>query len=220
MKIQCPEHEQHHRDIHYNLFYIQDMLYWCSCGCEFLYNLDHDEYDMVKTDTCYFEKVSMVKNTSHNIVFPIGISCPGTHHRERYSMDITRLDSSVSTMFAYHCKCSCGREFIYHCMPDASFGYYEIRCWSENVYENPEEYQSFMERTRTLAIVRELSRGKRLTLKDSHTIAMTKDMTIGFLLTNIDTGEESVSNLSDLSLKQLNALLNTEEIWHPIPDMN
>lgn len=69
---------------------------------------------------------------------------------------------------------------------------------------------------RTLSIVRELALGRRLTLPIG-IIAMGEDLTIGFLMTNVDTGEERVGGLQDLTLKELNGLLEKYSIGIPVP---
>ena len=70
--------------------------------------------------------------------------------------------------------------------------------------------------SRTLSIVKEFAKGKRLTLPIG-TLAMGEDLSIGFLMTNLNTGEERVGGLQDLTLKELNGLLNKYEIGFPLP---
>ena len=68
---------------------------------------------------------------------------------------------------------------------------------------------------RTIGVVNQLSVGKQLALKDGHVLAMGEDLTIGFVLTQPD-GSEMVSQLSELTLRQLNELLNEEGVGMPI----
>lgn len=63
---------------------------------------------------------------------------------------------------------------------------------------------------RTLAVVKELAMGKRLTLSNGVVIAMGEDMTIGYLVT-ID-GEDHIFGLSEMTLAQLNRILEQEGV--------
>lgn len=65
---------------------------------------------------------------------------------------------------------------------------------------------------RTMSIVNQLSKGKTLTLEEGYVIGMVEDMTIGFIITNSD-GDEGISNISELTLRELNKLLNKYEIY-------
>lgn len=70
------------------------------------------------------------------------------------------------------------------------------------------------EHARTLAIVRELAHGKKLSI-DGRTIAMGEDMSIGFEITGSD-GEIRIGGLSTMDLAQLNNLLNQHNIHFPV----
>lgn len=70
---------------------------------------------------------------------------------------------------------------------------------------------------RTLAIIRQLALGKRLVLPDGTTVAMGDDYTVGFVI-NV-RGVDQVSQLSDLTVRELNKLCNEFEIGPIIPEM-
>lgn len=69
---------------------------------------------------------------------------------------------------------------------------------------------------RTLAIIGELARGKRLILPIG-SIGMGADMSIGFLLSD-GRGHDTVGGLSTMDLKQLDELLTQHNIGFPVPD--
>lgn len=69
---------------------------------------------------------------------------------------------------------------------------------------------------RTLAIVRLLAQGERLTLPDGHILAMTEDMAIGYAV-HYGSGEWRLSPLATMDLTALDALLTREGIGHPLP---
>jgi len=68
---------------------------------------------------------------------------------------------------------------------------------------------------RTLAILRQMAQGKRLKLPDGHEIAMAEDMTIGFVVEI--RGQEGVSQMSEMTLRELDQLLTANHISFPIP---
>jgi len=68
--------------------------------------------------------------------------------------------------------------------------------------------------SRTISIVNQLSLGKTLTLEEGYVIGMAEDMTIGFV--TYQNGEEGISLLSEINLRELNNLLNKYEIIFPI----
>ena len=68
----------------------------------------------------------------------------------------------------------------------------------------------------TLAIVRELAQGKRLTLSDGLVIGMGEDMSIGFVIVGSD-GSEHIAGLSTMDLCQLNQLLKRYDVGMVIP---
>lgn len=65
---------------------------------------------------------------------------------------------------------------------------------------------------RTMSIVNQLAKGKTLTLEEGYVIGMAEDMTIGFVITN-SNGDEDISSISELTLRELNNLLNKYEIY-------
>lgn len=69
---------------------------------------------------------------------------------------------------------------------------------------------------RTLAIVTQLANGQRLVI-DNYTIAMAEDMTIGVLMHNETTGDETISGLTAMDLKQLNNILEKNSVGFAIP---
>jgi hypothetical protein len=70
---------------------------------------------------------------------------------------------------------------------------------------------------RTMSIVNQLAKGKILTLKEGYIIGMAEDMTIGFIITN-SNGEEGISLFSELTLRELNKLLNKYEVDYIIKE--
>jgi hypothetical protein len=67
---------------------------------------------------------------------------------------------------------------------------------------------------RTLAIVQQMAQGKQLTLPDyPYPIGMTEDMTVGFIFNG------GISQLSEMTLRELNSLLNKHGIGMPIPEV-
>ena len=62
----------------------------------------------------------------------------------------------------------------------------------------------------TLNIVRQMEQGKVLTLPDGHRIGMTDDMLIGFLIGDGD--DAKVSPITEMTLRELNSLLEIEGI--------
>ncbi len=64
---------------------------------------------------------------------------------------------------------------------------------------------------RTLAILKNLSKGQQLTIPNIGTIAMAEDMSIGFIAKDAD-GNEFIMNLSTINLAQLNKMLNDHKI--------
>lgn len=70
---------------------------------------------------------------------------------------------------------------------------------------------------RTMAVLTDLFAGQQVTLADGHRIGMGIDLTVGFILTHAD-GSETVGGLEDLSLKQLNQLLERAGIGFPLPN--
>jgi len=71
-----------------------------------------------------------------------------------------------------------------------------------------------LQMSRTLSVVRQLAKGKQLTLSESLTLGMGENMAIGFVY-KFNSGEKVVD---DLSLSQLNALLEQYEVFAVIPD--
>jgi len=71
-----------------------------------------------------------------------------------------------------------------------------------------------LQMSRTLSVVRQLAKGKQLTLSESLTLGMGENMAIGFVYKF--NSEEKV--VDDLSLSQLNALLEQYEVFAVIPD--
>lgn len=69
---------------------------------------------------------------------------------------------------------------------------------------------------RTLAIVKQLSQGKKLNLPNGYKIGMGVDMSIGFVMID-STGKEGIGGLSTMDLKQLDQLLTAWNINHPLP---
>lgn len=77
------------------------------------------------------------------------------------------------------------------------------------------EINSFAYRfNRTMAIVREMSTGKRITLKSGLVIAMDESMKIGPVL-RLPDGEEHVAGLSTMDLSELDRLLTLEGVGSP-----
>ncbi len=70
------------------------------------------------------------------------------------------------------------------------------------------------EQARTISIVRELVCGKQLTLPNGYTLAMSKDMTIGFIMGCQDY------IVGSMTLAQLHALLTKFDIGPVIPEVN
>lgn len=70
--------------------------------------------------------------------------------------------------------------------------------------------------TRTLAIVRQLARGKRLHLPDGSRIAMGQDYTIG-LIYEI-RGKDTISPLAEMTFSQLNTICEKHRIGPIIPE--
>lgn len=68
---------------------------------------------------------------------------------------------------------------------------------------------------RTLSIVRQMAKGRLLTLPDSHVVGMGEDMTVGFVVTI--RGEEGVSSISEMTLRELDELLTKADVGFPIP---
>lgn len=89
----------------------------------------------------------------------------------------------------------------------------------EDLEKKYERERLLYEFTRTVSIIKELYSGKRLHLGTGHTIAMGEDLSIGFVFRNMTTGEETVGGLATLDLKQLNQLLNENNIGMVIPDV-
>lgn len=73
-----------------------------------------------------------------------------------------------------------------------------------------------MERNRTLAVVKELMKGKTITL-DDFTIGMGDDMRIGVIAENQETKEKWILGLSTMDLCELNNLLTKHHFW-PVPN--
>jgi len=71
-----------------------------------------------------------------------------------------------------------------------------------------------LQMSRTLSVVRQLAKGKQLTLSESLTLGMGENMAIGFVYKF--NSEEKV--VDDLSLSQLNDLLEQYEVFAVIPD--
>ncbi len=71
------------------------------------------------------------------------------------------------------------------------------------------------EYARTLAIVRELASGKRLTIGDT-VIGMDEDMSIGPVIVGSD-GEEHVAGLATMDLALLNKVLSKHRVGGVIP---
>ncbi len=71
---------------------------------------------------------------------------------------------------------------------------------------------------RTINIVRQMAGGYHLTLPAGYKIAMAEDMTIGYLHGCDEVGYH-VSSMATLSLKELNDILNKNDITHFIPDL-
>ena len=70
---------------------------------------------------------------------------------------------------------------------------------------------------RTLSIVRQLAHGQYLSLPDGNRIAMAEDMTIGIMMPRDEDGGEFISPLSEMTLRQLNDLLDEHNIGMVIP---
>lgn len=59
---------------------------------------------------------------------------------------------------------------------------------------------------RTISILRELSIGKTLTLKNGFTIGMAEDMTVGFVYNG------GISRLSEINVRELDEILEREGV--------
>jgi hypothetical protein len=75
-----------------------------------------------------------------------------------------------------------------------------------------------MQIKRTLAIIRQLGEGKSLLLRSGHRVIMGHDLSIGFGIPTA-SGDWGVSRLSEMNFRELNELLNREEISFPVPDL-
>lgn len=72
-----------------------------------------------------------------------------------------------------------------------------------------------MQLKRTIAIIRRMGEGEHVVLPSGYRIGMGVDMSIGFMHGSDE--EWSVSGLSTLDIKELNEILNKNEIYFPIP---
>ena len=75
---------------------------------------------------------------------------------------------------------------------------------------------------RTMAVVKDLFNGKRLTLSDGKVVAMGDDLRIGFVMFsfNPEIGkwtERGIGGLTTMDLKEFNDLLNDYDIDMPVP---
>lgn len=64
---------------------------------------------------------------------------------------------------------------------------------------------------RTCSAIRRMSEGGHITLSDGHRLAMGEDMSIGYLYSSSEG--DKVSPLSSLTFKELNDILNKEQIF-------
>jgi len=69
---------------------------------------------------------------------------------------------------------------------------------------------------RTLSIIMKLAKGQILTLPDGIKLGMAEDMFIGFIITDQD-GNEGIGRFSELTLSQLNKILDENNIGSGIP---
>jgi len=69
---------------------------------------------------------------------------------------------------------------------------------------------------RTLAILREMAKGKALDLPTGQRIKMADNMAVGFAHKNAQTGVEMISELAEMTFRELNDVLNQHNIGPPI----
>lgn len=72
---------------------------------------------------------------------------------------------------------------------------------------------------RTMSIVQQLLQGKLLQLPDGREVGISQDLMIGYVGTNVDTGEKFLAGLSEMTLRQLDRLLEEHGIGMAIPDI-
>lgn len=68
---------------------------------------------------------------------------------------------------------------------------------------------------RTLALLRQMAQGKHLTLQNGERIGMSNTMVIGFVISI--KGKDSISPLSEMTLRQLDEICEQESIGPIIP---
>lgn len=70
-----------------------------------------------------------------------------------------------------------------------------------------------MQLARTLAVIKQLADGKRLTLPTGTVIMMGEDFSVGCII----PGTDRISGFTDLTIRDLNRLCEKHEIGMPIP---
>lgn len=86
----------------------------------------------------------------------------------------------------------------------------------DSIFHITENSPAYVQVNRTIKILEQLALGKTLTLKEGYRLGMADDLSVGFVFTN-QAGVDSVSSLGALDFKQLNNILNKEEIGFPLP---
>jgi hypothetical protein len=83
---------------------------------------------------------------------------------------------------------------------------------SYTVDEMSQEIQERVRFSHMMTVVKHLHEGKVLTLPSGHRIGMAEDYSIGFVLTDCKTGNESIGVLSFIDLKDLRKIMDKYDI--------